>query len=167
MRSITPGLLLIAYLLPVTADAGDWPQWRGPQHDGIAVEEDLADSWPDSGPPVLWMRELGQGYSGFAVVGNRAYTQTQSLYDQSLICLNADTGETIWTHSYGWAYDGGGLYPGPRATPTVANGRVYFVAPEGLVGCVAAATGSQSGRSISRRHSRAAVRISVWPRRRL
>ena len=97
----------ILILAAQTAIAGDWPQWSGPSHDGRAEGEELADAWPESGPPVLWTRELGQGYSAFAVVGTRAYTQTQSLYDQSLVCLDADTGETVWTHSYGWPYDGG------------------------------------------------------------
>jgi outer membrane protein assembly factor BamB len=122
--------------------AGDWPQWRGPASDGHAVDESLADTWPSQGPGVLWTRELGQGYSAFVVSGNRAYTQAQSLYEQRLLCLDADSGETIWSYRYSWAYEGGGLYPGPRATPAVIDGLVYFAAPDGLIGCVDARTGS-------------------------
>lgn len=135
----------MAALLPIltaVASAGEWPQWRGPTQDGIAQDEDLADTWPPDGPVVLWMRELGQGYSSFVVADGRAYTQTQSLYDQSLLCLDAETGDVLWSHRYGWPYDGGGLYPGPRATPAVADGNVYFAAPNGLIGCVDAKTGS-------------------------
>ena len=94
-----------------------------------------------SGPPVLWVRELGQGYSGFAVADGRAYTQAQSLYQQSLFCLDAKTGETLWSYNYAWPYDGGGLYPGPRSTPTVQGGRVYFCSPQGIVLCVSADEG--------------------------
>jgi outer membrane protein assembly factor BamB len=130
-------------LLAVTPlPAGDWPQWHGPNHNNHADDEHLADSWPAEGPPVLWTRELGQGYSGFVVSGNRAYTQSQSLYDQTLLCLDADTGKTIWSYKYAWAYEGGGLYPGPRATPAVVDGLVYFTAPDGLIGCVDENTGS-------------------------
>jgi len=124
------------------ADGGvGWPQFRGPAGDGHAPAVEIIDAFPAAGPPVLWTRELGQGYSGFAVAGGRAYTQTQSLYEQSLVCLNGDTGATIWSYSYGWPYDGGGLYPGPRSTPTVSGNKVYFVSPQGLVGCLTADAG--------------------------
>ncbi|HZN34180.1 MAG TPA: PQQ-binding-like beta-propeller repeat protein [Pirellulaceae bacterium] len=121
------------------AQDGDWPQWRGAAHDGHAPGERLADSFPPAGPPVLWAREIGQGYSGFAVSGGRVYTQSQSLYEQSVLCLDAETGRTIWSYSYGWPYDGGGLYPGPRSTPTVSGGQIYFASPQGLVGCLTTA----------------------------
>ncbi len=135
---------LVVGLVALTgsACAGDWPQWRGPNGDGFAVDEDLADTWPETGPPVLWTREIGQGYSAFVVADGRAYTQTQTLYEQRLICLDAETGAELWSQRYGWPFDGGGLYPGPRATPTVAEGRVYYAAPNGEVGCVDALTGS-------------------------
>lgn len=135
-------IILILFALETISPGGDWPQFRGPTADGIAAEERLADSWPENGPPVLWTRELGQGYSAFTVSQGRAYTQTQSLYDQTLVCLDAETGETIWSYRYGWPYDGGGLYPGPRSTPAVADGCVYFAAPNGLIGCVSAKTGT-------------------------
>ena len=75
------------------------------------------------------------------VVGNRAYTQTQSLTTQKLLALDADTGRTIWEHSYEWPYDPGGMYPGPRATPTYSHGRIYFASPDGLVECLHADDG--------------------------
>jgi outer membrane protein assembly factor BamB len=119
----------------------NWPQWRGPAHDGVAAGEVLVDRFPPGGPPVLWVRELGQGYSGFAVAGGRAFTQTQSLYEQSLVCLDGDTGQTLWSYSYGWPYDGGGLYPGPRSTPTVNGEHVYCTSPQGAIFCVTADRG--------------------------
>jgi hypothetical protein len=118
------------------APAADWPQWRGPTHDGMASGEKLVDAFPANGPPVLWVRELGQGYSSFAVVDGKAYTLAQSLYQQSLYCLDVKTGETIWSYNYAWPYDGGGLYPGPRSTPTVDDGRVFFCSPQGGAICV-------------------------------
>lgn len=133
--------LLICWGWNDAAYAGDWPQWRGPTGTAHAVNEDLADSWPAGGPPLLWSRELGQGYSAFVIAEGRAYTQTQSLYEQSLICLDVDTGATLWSHRYDWPYDGGGLYPGPRSTPAVVQGRVYWTGPDGTVGCVEARTG--------------------------
>jgi outer membrane protein assembly factor BamB len=123
------------FLPPGTDDHG-WPFIRGPNYDGHSAEIDLADSWPSEGPPVLWTRPLGQGYSGFVAAGNRVYTQYQTLAGQFVACLGADTGETIWTYRYDWPYEATGLYPGPRSTPTLAGDCVYFAAPSGLVGCL-------------------------------
>lgn len=119
-----------------------WPQWRGPTFDGISSEIDLADSWPEAGPPVLWTREIGKGYSSFIAVGPHVFTQTQTLYEQAVVCLDAETGNTVWSTRYGWPYDGGGLYPGPRSTPTWHGGRIYFAAPDGTIGCLDAIDGS-------------------------
>lgn len=126
---------------PASEDGPGWPHLRGPRYDGSCAETGLADSWPPEGPPVLWSREIGQGYSGFSVAAGLAYTQTQTLYSQSVVCLDARTGATVWEHRYGWPYEPGGMYPGPRATPTWHAGRVYFASPRGLVGCLDAADG--------------------------
>ncbi|HEY2249514.1 MAG TPA: PQQ-binding-like beta-propeller repeat protein [Planctomycetaceae bacterium] len=118
-----------------TPDRG-WPFIRGPNFDGQSPEVNLADTWPAAGPPVLWHRPLGEGYSAFTAGGDRVFTQYQALGGQYLACLRADTGETIWEYRYDWPYEAGGMYPGPRATPTLNNGRIYFAAPSGLVGCL-------------------------------
>lgn len=119
----------------------DWPHWRGPAHDGSALGEQLIEKFPEGGPPVLWLRELGQGYSSFAVVGERAYTMSQTLYGQQLVCLDAATGETIWRTKVDWPYDGGGLYPGPRSTPAVVGEHVYYCTAQGVVGCARVSDG--------------------------
>ncbi len=123
-----------------SADVG-WPNLRGPHYDAVSADTDLADSWPADGPPLLWNREIGAGYSGFIVVGNRAYTQAQTLTTQKLLALDADSGRTIWEYGYDWPYDPGGMYPGPRATPTLSHGHIYFTSPDGLVGCLRADDG--------------------------
>ena len=118
-----------------------WPHLRGPHYDARSDETGLADAWPPEGPPGLWSTELGSGYSALVAVGDRVYTQRQTLTKQSVVCLDADTGEVVWEHDYGWPYEAGGMYPGPRATPTYWNGRIVFVAPDGLVGCLRADDG--------------------------
>jgi outer membrane protein assembly factor BamB len=128
---------------PADRNAGPgWPHLRGPHYDGIESTSKLADSWPNRGPPVLWIRELGQGYSGFAVVADRAYTQAQNLAGQYVICLDAGTGATLWEHRYDWPSKPAGSYPGPMATPTWHAGKIYFAAPSGLVGCLDDRTGA-------------------------
>jgi outer membrane protein assembly factor BamB len=118
-----------------------WPHLRGPGYDAHARETELADSWPVGGPPVLWTREIGAGYSGLIAHGGRVYTLAQGLTEQKVVALDADTGQTVWEHSYSWPYQAGGMFPGPRATPTWSDGRIYFASPNGLVGCLQAKDG--------------------------
>src|SRR5262245_3364458 len=120
----------------------DWPHLRGPAYNGVSAETGLADDWPAEGPPRLWSRSLGQGYSGFVVAEGRAYTQRQTGRGQYLLCLDPDSGKTIWETRYDWPWQPGGNYPGPYASPTWYRGKVYYSSPSGLVGCLDARTGS-------------------------
>jgi hypothetical protein len=145
LQAIISALLLILpqASVPTTSDGGtsNWPGVRGSDWSGHSTATGLADSWPDSGPPVLWVRELGDGYSSFAVWNNRAATMYQTASEQLVICLDLHSGRTLWEHRCGWPYERGGRYPGPRATPTFSNGRVYFCSADGQVGCLDATSG--------------------------
>lgn len=123
--------------------AADWPGLRGAGQDGISRGEVLAEAWPADGPQVLWSRDLGQGYSSFAVVGDLAYTQYQNALGQYVICLERDTGQTVWELRVGAPYELVGIYPGPRATPAVFEGAVYYTTPDGEVGALDAHSGQQ------------------------
>src|SRR5262245_40344992 len=115
-KFLRTSFLVVVLLHSVFAEAADpeqqpnWPQWRGPTFDCLSTGTDLVDSWPESGPLVLWTREIGQGYSSFIAVGPHIFTQAQTLYEQAVLCLDAETGKTVWSSRYGWPYDGGGLY---------------------------------------------------------
>ena len=72
-----------------TALAVDWPEWRGPNRDGISAETGLLTSWPEGGPPLLWTtRGLGEGFASFGVSGGKVFTQGQSEGQQFLIALD-------------------------------------------------------------------------------
>jgi len=131
----------VAALIAARALAADWPHLRGPTYDAVSPETGLADSWPADGPPVLWCIDLGQGFSGFAAVGDRLYTQVQWRSGQHVVCLDAATGRRIWRRRYGWPWKPDSHWPGPMATPTVSDGRVYFAGALGLVGCLRARDG--------------------------
>ena len=121
----------------------DWPFIRGAHFNGHSSETEITDRWSDDGPPVLWTRQLGQGYSAFVAQEGRVYTQAQNMTGQYLYCLNADSGDTIWEHWYDWPYESAGVYPGPRGTPTLWKDRVYFTSPDGLLGCLDSQTGDE------------------------
>ncbi|QEL19043.1 outer membrane protein assembly factor BamB family protein [Limnoglobus roseus] len=137
-----PVLLGLLFGLVVANPASaDWPHVRGPAYDAISAEKGLADQWPADGPPVLWTRELGPGYSAIVVADGRAFTLFQTTAGMFLIALDADTGGEVWRERVGWPWQPGGLYPGPYASPTWHAGRIYYATPTGQVGCVEAADG--------------------------
>jgi outer membrane protein assembly factor BamB len=119
----------------------DWPTVRGQNWDGHSKESGISESWPKSGPPVLWTRELGGGYSSFVAWEHWVATQYQTLSGQYIVCMDAETGHTRWEVRYDWPYEPAGVYPGPRSTPVYSEGRIYFTSPAGLLRCLDAANG--------------------------
>ena len=123
--------------------AADWPQWRGPNRDGKSAETGLLQEWPKGGPRLLWRAEgLGEGYSSFAVVGNRLYTQGQEHKQEFVIALDVATGREVWRTPTGRAF-GNDQGDGPRGTPTVDGNRLYAVAADGTLVCLETETGKR------------------------
>lgn len=79
--------------LPAGVVEEGWPAVRGRHFDAHSPEIHIADTWPAAGPPVLWVKELGQGYSAFVAEGDRVYTQGQNLQGQYVYCLDARSGK--------------------------------------------------------------------------
>jgi outer membrane protein assembly factor BamB len=132
-------LALLSSLLFVLA--ADWPQWRGPNRDGISSETGLLTSWPSGGPKVVWRASgLGVGYSSFAIVDGRMYTQGQRGKQEFVMALDVKNGQKVWetVTSRNFENDRGS---GPRGTPTFDGGRLYVMTGEGTVVCLDAATG--------------------------
>jgi outer membrane protein assembly factor BamB len=129
--------------LGAVAVAADWPQWRGPNRDGISKETGLRQQWPASGPGQIWKAQgLGEGYSSFAVVGNRLYTQGQQGNEEYVLAIDVTGGKQIWKTPTSRRADND-KGNGPRGTPTVDGNRVYAIAAEGVLVCLDAATGKQ------------------------
>lgn len=136
VRAAVP-LTLVAVLC-AGAFADDWPNWRGPNHNGISDEKGWTIDWPGGGPKVVWRASVGQGWSSVAIANGRAYTMGNGNNTDSVYCLDAATGKQIWKKSYRCA---AGNHPGPRSTPTVDGNYVYTLSREGLLSCFDAATG--------------------------
>jgi len=119
----------------------DWPNFRGPQHDGINREADL-DVPKDKPLKLLWEREVGSAFSSYACVRDRAYTCGMKNGKQTLLSLNANTGEVVWEIDIEKAYrnEHG---DGTRATPTVNDNRVYILGAHGTLLCVDAKSGEE------------------------
>lgn len=135
-------LVLLTGLMDVCAVAGDWPNFRGPQHNGISNEDDWGGDWPNCTPSEpLWSRQVGTGYSSIAVADGRVYTMGNTGNTDTVFCLDATTGGTLWTHPYPAALDPDSYEGGPSATPTVADGNVYTLSKRGMAYCLDANDG--------------------------
>jgi len=134
---------LLAATCWLSAYAADWPQWRGPNRDGISKETGLLDSWPAGGPHLFWKTQgLGEGYSSFAVVGDRLYTQGQQGNQEFVIAFDTRTGKQLWKTPSGRAYHESRGH-GPRGTPTIDGTRLYALAADGTLLCLDTATGER------------------------
>ncbi len=126
---------------PVTAPppAGtDWPQFRGPNRDGIASATNFNTNWEAKPPTVLWKAPVAGKYGSVAVADGRVYVQGREGGNERLVCLSAADGNVLWADEYPADYKplSGGYAEGPRATPTIHDGRAYTVGAAGNLRCV-------------------------------
>lgn len=136
--------LSIAYLalsmLALTTDAGDWPQFRGPDRTGISEETGLLREWPADGPQLVWQIDgLGGGYSGPAVVGDRIYLINNQGNDNEFVhARSTSDGGEIWSTRIGAVGNPQQRppYPGARSTPTVDGDFVYVLGSDGDLCCL-------------------------------
>ncbi len=120
---------------------GDWPGFRGAQRDSRLTGVRIATDWKQQKPRELWRKRVGPGWSSFAVVGHHVYTQEQRGPDEVVVCYHADTGDELWTFKDPSRFAETVSGPGPRATPTFHEGRLYALGARGNLHCLDAATG--------------------------
>lgn len=124
-------------LLAMTLLAADWPQFLGPKRDSHSAETGLIDTFPEKGPEVAWEREVGEGYSGVVVADGKAILFHRVGNEDVLEAVDARTGKPAWKHTAKTNYsDALGKGNGPRSTPTIAGGKVYALAANGVLSCV-------------------------------
>jgi len=132
----------VSGVLSVVAAGEDWPQWRGPRGDGISRESGLLGSWPQGGPPELWRTPLGEGFSSVSVVGDRAFTMCGGPEGESVVCVAVADGKVLWKTRSGDLFESS-YGNGPRATPTIDEGRVYTLGASGSLLCLDADRGAK------------------------
>src|SRR5262245_24451984 len=129
---------------PNTVPSGpsDWPQWRGPERNGVSKDTGLIKQWPSSGPQRAWsISSLGEGYGSLAIKGDRIFAQGTSGSSSVVFCLNRADGKTVWSAALGTKVNEG-RGNGPRSTPTIDNDRVYALTENGDLVCLRAPDGS-------------------------
>lgn len=139
-------------LLLSSAAASDWPQFLGPNRNGISPENDLATTWPADGPPVVWQKKIGSGWAGPAVANGKLILFHRVDNKETVDCLNAKTGDPVWHFDYATAYvDDFSFDDGPRAVPTIADGKIYTLGADGVLHCLNFADGKKIWRVDTRK----------------
>jgi outer membrane protein assembly factor BamB len=128
-----------------SAFALDWPQWRGPERNGLSDETGLLKDWPKDGPKQLWrVSNIGTGYSTPVVVGDRIYLLGNNGVDNEFVqALNAADGQQLWSQKIGKVGnpDQKPTFPGARSTPTLDGDRLFVLGSDGDLACLEAASG--------------------------
>jgi outer membrane protein assembly factor BamB len=143
MRIVVAAVALVLFAGPDMVQlnaqpaAESWRQWGGPNRNFVVTSIDLADRWPETGPPVLWSRPLGTGHSAILVDEGRLFTMyragngraRQGPWDaeETVIAMDAKTGKTIWEHKYPSRREDFSFGAGPHSTPLIAGNRLFTI----------------------------------------
>jgi outer membrane protein assembly factor BamB len=124
--------------------AQDWPQWRGPNRDGVVASFTVPNTWPEK-LKTIWKVQVGIGHSSPVVVGRRVYLHSRQEENEVVACFDFDTGKQFWRDSYSTPYK---MNPaavthgkGPKATPAVYNNKLYTLGISGILTCYDVADG--------------------------
>ena len=143
--------------------ADDWPQWRGPNRDGVWKETGLLEKFPDAQIKLRWRTPIASGYSGPTVADGRVYVTDRPRDPQQVervLCLDADSGRELWTYAYPCPYANVGYTAGPRASVTIAGGRAYALGTMGHLHCLDAATGRVLWKKLPEVDYQ--IRVPIW-----
>ena len=158
--------LLCKFLLVVvicSASADEWPQWRGPNRDGVWAEKGIVRKFDKAGLDVRWRVKISNGYSGPTVAGKRVYISDRVVEPRQIervLCFDAMTGEEIWSHSYECKYKGIAYPDGPRGSVSINDNRAYFLGAMGHFFCFDAAKGDVLWKKdLSNEYK---IRMPVW-----
>jgi outer membrane protein assembly factor BamB len=131
-------------LIGQAAHSDDWPRFLGPRGDGTSTETGLAETWPANGPPKLWSKAVGAGYSAPSIRGQRLVLHHREAGQEIVECFDATSGDSRWRHTSPSAFiDPYGYNNGPRATPLLTTNRCFTFGAEGRLLCLELETGRE------------------------
>jgi len=145
------GILTAICILTPMVDAADWPQYLGPNRNGVSTETGLLQTWGKDGPPLLWSIPVGEGFSGPVIAGDKLILFHRVGDEEVVDCLNADTGKKVWSRGYATDYrDQLNKGDGPRSTPAIHGDLVITLGAGGWLNVWKLADGAKVwGRNIN------------------
>ncbi len=145
LMKISLALTIVASLLLISSGYSDesntksekldWPQWRGPNRDGVSYAKGILKNWRENEPEILWRISVGDGYSGVSAANGKLFTMWDEGDSQFLFCLDALDGKELWRYRIGDSFIEG-FGNGPRSTPVVEGTIVYAASAQGLLHAV-------------------------------
>jgi outer membrane protein assembly factor BamB len=163
-RCSSTAVILLGLLIfgpPLRGD--EWPQWRGPDRDGVWKETGIIDKFPGPEIKLRWRAPIGSGYTGPTIADGRVYLmdrQTEPKQAERILCFDWQTGRNLWTYTYACSYAGVGYPAGPRASVSLDEGRAYTLGTMGDFHCLDAASGTVLWKKDFRAEYQ--IRIPVW-----
>lgn len=136
----------------------DWPEFLGLRGTGISGETGLLKQWPSKGPPVLWKKHVGTGYSAPSIRGNRLVLTHRIGHEEIVECFEADTGDWEWRFAYRSNFeDPYGYNNGPRCSPLLTEDKCYTFGAEGKLYCLEL----ESGKPLWKRDTAAEFQVPM------
>ncbi len=120
----------------ITRASAPWSDFRGPNRDSNLPGVTLAEDWTSAPPKLAWKTKIGPGWSSFTVAGNRLFTQEQRGDNEAIVCLDAESGKTLWAHEYPSRFWESVAGAGPRATPTIGDESLFALGANGNLFCL-------------------------------
>ncbi len=137
-------IVIWAGLITISIQSQDWPQWRGPNRDGVVKEFVAPTTWPEKLKQV-WKTPVGSGYSSPVVSKDRAWVHTRDNNEEAVTCLDMKTGKALWRKTEPVAFTKNQyakeMNNGPFATPALHNGRLYTLGASAVLTCFDSQTG--------------------------
>lgn len=133
MKRLLISATLLAFALSMQAQ--DWPQFMGPDRNGITSQPGLLRTWPENGPEILWSTNLGIGFGGPVVKAGKVYLlDRDDEVGDTMRCYDLNTGQELW--NYGYSSPGSVMFPGSRTVPAVDDKYVFSCGPNGDLYCI-------------------------------
>lgn len=133
MKKYLFAIALLAQILHMQAQ--DWPQFMGPNRNGITTQEGLLRTWPEGGPQTLWSVNLGIGFGGPVIKAGKVYLlDRDDEVGDTMRCYDLNTGKELWNYAY--SSPGSVMFPGSRSVPAVDDKYVYSCGPNGDLYCI-------------------------------
>lgn len=125
----------------ILVTAADWPKFGGPFGDQNVQNQSIRTDWNTNSPKALWRHPVGAGWTSFSIVGELLFTQEQRGEKECVVCYQANTGAQLWVHEDNERFEESAGGPGPRATPTVHDSKLYSLGATGVLNCLNPSSG--------------------------